>query len=329
MAYLERGTRVGRSQGASIFWGLVSVCFAAAACYYYQKNHDNEKTANEMRDSVLELKDENEALSSEKEHLQESKTEAETQLKTREDLVAEKESELAAEEIRLESSGHQSEVQSQQNQAQMGIVKRFNDVIKKLSKDTPPDVVERGGRPVLRIPNSSLFALGDAALKPDGKTMLTQIAQALNGQLDNFELRIVCYTDSAAEIQPAGDQKKDPATDAKPVFATSWDLTSARAASLAHFYRDQTPLPFLNVLVIGRGDSEPIASNTGDNHAHNRRVEITITPLPVPFHAPDPTPDKASTSPNASTDSAPSATNASTPPLAKPKPKKSDKSTNH
>lgn len=294
MAYLERSTRVGRSQGASIFWGLISVCFAAAACFYYWKNHENETTANVMRDQVLQLREENETLNSQKEHLQASKSEAEAQLKTREDLVQEKETQLAAEETRLDGLGHQSQYQSEQNQAQVAVVKKFNDAIHKLGKDNSTDVVERGGRPVLRVPNAALFAPGDATLTPDGKALLTQLTQALGGDLDNFELRVVSYTDTQAEALPTDGPKKDassksapPTESEKPHYATSWDLTAARASTLARFYRDQTSLPFLNVLVIGRGDSEPIVPNAADGHARNRRVEITVTPLPVPFHAPD------------------------------------------
>ena len=323
MAFIDRSTRVGRSQGASIFWGLVSVFFAAAACFYYFKNHENETSANQMRDTVMQLREENESLNSEKDHLQASKAEAEAQLKTREDLVAQKEDQLANEEVRLESISQQATNLSPQNLGQVSAVKKFNDLIRKIGKDNPPDVVERGGRPVLRIPNATLFAPGDATLKPDGKTLLNQIATGLGDQLDTFELRVVSYTDTDAENTP--DQKKDPAstsTDAKakPLYATSWDLTAARAAAISQFYRDQTQLKFLSVLVQGRGDSEPISSNTGDNHARNRRVEITITPVPAAFHAPDA--DKAnagatSTTPKTTTAAATDATT----PTKKVKPK--------
>jgi flagellar motor protein MotB len=300
VAFIDRSTRVGRSQGASIFWGLVSVCFAAAACFYFFENQKNETTANQMRDTVRQLQEQNDSLNSEKEHLQESASEAASQLKTREDLVAEKETELAAEETRLDSLGQQSQTQSAANLAQVAMVKKFNDVIQKLGKDSPHDVVERGGRPVLRVPNAQLFALGDATLTPDGKALLGQVAQAVGDQIDTFELRVVTYTDTDAESPAGGDGRKDPnakpgdATDAaaKPHFATSWDLTGARAAAIARFFRDQTQLPFLNVLAMGRGDSEPISSNTGENHARNRRVEITVTPLPVAFRPPDPDHDK-------------------------------------
>ena len=132
-------------------------------------------------------------------------------------------------------------------------------------------------------------------LKPEGKAMLNQLVQALNGQMDNFELRVVSYTDSDAEASDHGDaptkafqrrKKKPPPSPSRyqaRLTRTSWELTAARAATIARFLHDQTTLPFLNVLVIARGDSEPIVTNARkDDHARNRRVEITVTPLPVP-----------------------------------------------
>ena len=274
-------------------WGLVSVCFAAGACFYYFKSHENEVAANVMRDQLMQAQERNQALSSERDHLQASKVESENQLKTREDLVAEKEAQLAQEEAQLESISQQSAAQSQQNLMQAPMVRRFNDVIRKLGKSTAADVVERGGRPVLRVPNGELFGPADATLKPEGKALLSQLTAAINGSIDNFELRVVTYTDT--DIESDATPKTDAAPDAKPSdaaakprYATSWDLTAARATTLGRYYRDQTPLPFKNVLVLGRGDSEPIAPNTGADHARNRRVEITVTPLPVAYHAPEP-----------------------------------------
>ncbi len=271
-----------------------------------------------MRDQVLQLREENETLGSEKDHLEASQSEAESQLKTREDLVQQKETELAAEETRLDGLDSQSEVQSQQNQSQVVIVKKFNDMIRKLGQNNPPDVVERGGRPVLRVPNTQLFALGDATLTPDGKSLLNKIATALGNDLDNFELRVVTYTDTEAEAQKDDAHPTPIASNTKTGLDASWDLTSARAATIARFFRDQTSLPFLNVLVVGRGDSEPISSNTGDNHARNRRVEITVTPLPVPFHAPDPAASANPIPPSSDASAAPAA-------KAKAKEKKADK----
>ena len=316
---------MGRSQGATIFWGLISVCFAFAACFYYWKNIGNERSANQLRDQVLQLREENETLSSEKQHLESSRAEAASQLNTREELVQEKEAQLAQEETTLEGMGRQAQNQTQQNLSQVVMVKKFNDVIRKIGKDTPPDVVERGGRPVLRVPNADLFAPGDTALKPEGKALLSQIAQAIGGQLDTFELRVVAYTDTEAEAQaPSNGQKKDASADS---HTASWDLTSSRAATLSRFFRDQTQVPALNVLVMGRGDAEPISPNGSESHARNRRVEITVTPLPVPFHSPDlDKTDHPSASATPAKDSTASAADSSTPVK---KDKKPDKPAGH
>jgi len=72
----------------------------------------------------------------------------ETRSRRAEDLVQEKETELATEELRVGGARAADATIAAQNQAQVAMVKKFNDVIRKLGGATPPDVVERrrGGR---------------------------------------------------------------------------------------------------------------------------------------------------------------------------------------
>jgi flagellar motor protein MotB len=317
--YQERTRQVGRSQAASIFWGLVSLFFTAAACYYFWKNHENETSADVLRDQVLTLQEERDSLSSQRDKLQASISETETQLKTREDLIEEKETKLASEETQVEAISQQGEASTLQNEAEAAVIKKFNDTVRKLAKDDT-DVVVREGRPVLRVPDSQLFAFGDAALKPEGKALLNQIGEALSGQMANFQLRIETFTDSAesagiddttptqVSLKP-GDSPKPPALAPKPSLApppdrTPWDLTGARAASITKYFRDAGSVPFPNVVVVARGDFDPIVESGMEGHARNRRTEVTVLPMPAPFHPPDtdtvakgdagstPTPDK-------------------------------------
>jgi outer membrane protein OmpA-like peptidoglycan-associated protein len=290
--FIDRGRRVGRSQAASIFWGLVSVFFAAAACYYFWKDHEHETTANVLRDQVLTLQEQRETLNSQKDKLQSNISETETDLKTREDFLQEKEEKLALEESQLDALGQQKDSQTAQGQAQAAVVKRFNDAVRKLVKDDETDVVVRGGRPVLRVPSSVFFAFGEAGLKPEGKALLSQLVQALNGQIDNFELRIETFTDSDGENPAVTEVSLNPKLDASAVPKTgedhlSWKLSGERAGALAEYIREQTPLPFQNVLVVPRADFQPIVPTGTESHARNRRVEITITPLPPFFHGAD------------------------------------------
>jgi len=255
----------------------------------------------------MTLQEERENLSSQKDKLQSESSEAEAQLKAREDFLQEKETKLADEETRVDALSHQSENQTEQSQEQVAIIKKFNDTTRKLAKDDDIDVVVREGRPVLRVPNSIFFAFGETTLKPGGKALLTQLAQALHGQLDGFELRIETFTDSDGEVLSAADANADEAAKTPPDstgktaspkpplepppdkvrYLTSWDLTGARAAAIARFLHDETNLPFQNVVTVARGDFQPIIAASKEGHARNRRVEITITPLPPTFHPPD------------------------------------------
>lgn len=299
---------MGRSQGASIFWGLVSVCFAAAFCFFFWKNHENESSANVLRDEVLALQEQRDALSSQKDKLQEGLSDAATQQQTREQFLQEKESKLAAEEARLENMAQQG--QNPPNQA--ATVKKFDDVVRKIAKGSDAEVVLRGGRPVLRLPGTTFFSFGGTGLKTEGRSILSQILKALDGQMESFELRIESFTDGDSEIgdvpapagapamapgkppAPADAHKPAPivtaATTPAPATATSpsryanaWELTSARAAAILRFLQDAGNVPMANILVVGRGDTG--AGGAGkEAHARNRRIEITITPLPAAFH---------------------------------------------
>ena len=290
MATFESTPRVGRSQAAVIFWGLISVFFAAGFCYFFIESRENEKAADSLRGQVMTLQDQRDVLASQKSQLETSASETATQLNTREEFLNDKEAKLAQEESQLDARGQQSALQSQQNLAQAGVVRKFNDVVRKLTRDGESDVVIRGGRPVLRVPGSVFFAYGDAALKPEGKAALTQIASALNGQLDNFELRVETFTDSGGEVAtPEEPQKlgesKPPITALPPGMKTEWALSGARAAAIAQFLRQSSPLPYQNVLVTPGADTQPIVAGK-EGHARNRRVEITITPMPVAYHPP-------------------------------------------
>ncbi len=279
----------------------MSLFFTAAACYYFWKNHENETSANVLRDQVLTLQEDRDSLSSQRDKLQASISETETQLKTREDLIEEKETKLAEEETQAEAIAQQAQASTLQHEAEAAVIKKFNDTVRKLAKDDT-DVVVRNGRPVLRVPDSMLFAFGGTTLKPEGKTLLAQITQPISGQMGNFELRIATFTDSAESAGVDGttptpvNLKPDPAVktppDSKPPLApppdrTPWDLTGARAAAIEKYFHDDATLPFPNVIVLARGDFDPIVDSGADGHARNRRTEITIAPMPAPFQAPD------------------------------------------
>jgi flagellar motor protein MotB len=317
VAYLESSRRIGQSQAAVIFWGLISIFFATAASFFYYENQKNETDATKYRDQVLTLQDQLETLSSQKDKLQASISETENELKTREEFLQDKEGKLAEEETQLEALSQQTQGNATQNQAQASVVRKFNDTVRKLAKDDT-DVVVRAGRPVLRVPDSILFDFGESTLKPEGKALLNQIAQSLGGQLGNFELRVETFTDSDGENPSENDSTSQPVNlDGKPGGETktavkstagharilsSWDLTGARAATLTRYFHDETSLPFQNIIVVPRADFQPIIPTGKEGHSRNRRTEITLAPIPPSFHPPDADTGASGTSPSAGKD---------------------------
>jgi chemotaxis protein MotB len=291
VAYLVKAPRVGRSQGAVIFWGLVSAFFASAFCYYYLQNRTNEDNSRRLFDQVMVLESERESLSSERNKMEAAASDTEKQLHDREEFLQDKETKLAQEQSEIESMGTQTQTQSQLSAAQAAGVKKFDDAVRKIvAKSQDADVVLRGGRPVLRMPSSFFFAPGDTQLKPDGKSILDQVAGAAGGQPGRFELRVETFTDSDGEMTVApGTTTPPPANAPKPHAVDAWELTAARAAAIAHYLRDQGTLPFQDIIAVGRADFQPIVPNSQDGHARNRRVEITITPTPATFHVPETT----------------------------------------
>ena len=60
-------------------------------------------------------------------------------------------------------------------------------------------------------------------------------------------------------------------------FNSNWDLSAARAASVASYLTDRSGLASERVEVIGFADTVPLASNdSADGRSRNRRIEIRI-----------------------------------------------------
>jgi chemotaxis protein MotB len=119
--------------------------------------------------------------------------------------------------------------------------------------------VEPRGLVVSIASDRVLFSAGEAALRPEGRRVLDQLAKSL------------VALPNAIEVQGH--------TDSVPIdgfFASNWELSTARAttvlrALVAH------GMPPSRVSASGFADQRPIASNaTPAGRARNRRVEIIV-----------------------------------------------------
>jgi len=114
-----------------------------------------------------------------------------------------------------------------------------------------------------------LFSAGSSELNPQASTQLNKFAQALvslEGEIPpeiNWILRVDGHTD-AIPIQTAQ-------------FPSNWELSTARALSVVHYFVSQGVKP-KRLMAAGFGAFNPISNgSTPDDYRRNRRIELKLT----------------------------------------------------
>ena len=115
---------------------------------------------------------------------------------------------------------------------------------------------------VFQIPSSDLFGPGSANMKPEaGPLILETIEEEMQ--------------DGVKQVIVDGHTDNVPTNSAQ--FPSNWELSSARAGSVARFIIKEMRYEPKFVVVSGYGEHRPMKPNTSDdNRASNRRVEIKI-----------------------------------------------------
>ncbi|WGH77569.1 OmpA family protein [Jannaschia ovalis] len=120
-------------------------------------------------------------------------------------------------------------------------------------------IVNTGSELIVTMPQDILFATDSATLRPDLQSDIRALAGNLQ-QYPNTTVQVIGHTDNTGAA------------------AYNQDLSERRARSVASVLINQG-VSSRRVVSIGRGESQPIASNqTPAGRQQNRRVEIVITP---------------------------------------------------
>src|SRR4051812_29226877 len=121
--------------------------------------------------------------------------------------------------------------------------------------------LEARGLIVTVVTDRVLFDLGSADLRPEGRAVLDGMAPALV-RLPNH-IAIEGHTDTS----PIHSS----------LFATNWELSTARATTVLRYLIDAKGLLGTRLAASGYADQQPLVPNDTDAHrANNRRVEIVI-----------------------------------------------------
>ncbi len=120
------------------------------------------------------------------------------------------------------------------------------------------------GKVYISMQESLLFPSGSAVVNPKGKEALSKVAGVLNTSSD-ININIEGHTDSI------------PIHTAK--FGDNWELSTARATSIAHVLIDEYHVKPAKLVASGRSEYDPIAPNTTpEGRGQNRRTEIILEP---------------------------------------------------
>jgi chemotaxis protein MotB len=123
--------------------------------------------------------------------------------------------------------------------------------------------VERDGeRIVIRMIVQGSFYSGSAELSPDFMPMLRKIGRSIAAA--GGRITVEGHTD---DIPLSGHNR----------YRSNWDLSGARAASVADYLTEQAGVPRGRVMVRGMADTKPLAPNdTREGRAKNRRIEVLV-----------------------------------------------------
>jgi chemotaxis protein MotB len=109
------------------------------------------------------------------------------------------------------------------------------------------------------------FDSGRDQIRQDGKDILAKVAQVLNKDVPDSRVAVEGHTDSDP-IKYSG-------------WKSNWELSSARALAVLHYFIDEASVTPERLSANGYGEYKAVASNdTPQGKQQNRRVEIVILP---------------------------------------------------
>ena len=148
------------------------------------------------------------------------------------------------------------------------VARIYRDVIAALSDKVSAGQVNvsmEDGEIILRIPGDQSFSSGSAQLRPNFRILLESIGDVL------ISIPAITRVEGHTDDVPLSFGGR---------YDDNWDLSSARAASVAEFFLDELYLRPGDIYIMAFGDSVPVASNeTAEGRELNRRIDIVVTPL--------------------------------------------------
>ncbi|HKX08832.1 MAG TPA: OmpA family protein, partial [Stellaceae bacterium] len=143
-------------------------------------------------------------------------------------------------------------------------------ILEPLQAKGTAEVEQKGDRlTTVNMSSATFFPSGSATISADGQGVLADVAQRLKSdELRDYLITVEGHTDDAPISTPQ--------------FPSNWELSTARAAAVVHFFLDQG-IPAQKLRAAGYADTFPKLPNRDafghaipENQAQNRRVVIKL-----------------------------------------------------
>jgi chemotaxis protein MotB len=120
---------------------------------------------------------------------------------------------------------------------------------------------------IITLDNQILFQSGRAELQREGRRVLVQVAGVLQ-HTQGQEIQVQGHTDN---VKISGALKAR--------FASIWDLSAARAASVLRFLQDFGHVPSDRLVLQAYADHKPMVDTAPpEGRQRSRRVDIVLVP---------------------------------------------------
>ena len=148
------------------------------------------------------------------------------------------------------------------------VARTYRDVILALSDEISSGqvtVTREDEEIIIRIPGDQSFPSGSAQLQPNFRSLLENIGDML------LPIPAITRVEGHTDNVPLSFGGR---------YGDNWDLSSARAASVAEFFLDELYLRPGDIYIMAFADSVPVATNeTAEGRASNRRIDIVVSPF--------------------------------------------------
>lgn len=153
-----------------------------------------------------------------------------------------------------------------------------SEIVGMLKSQGRADIEQKGDRiTTLEISSAAFFDSGSAALSKSGESILRDVTVDLKSEkLKDYQITVEGHTDDT----PINTSR----------FPSNWELSTARASAVVHFFLDQG-IPALKLRAAGYADTFPKAPNRDaygsaipENQTQNRRVVIKMEKIDKAGH---------------------------------------------